>query len=682
MNSAGTSSSWISPLVLCATVALCTLASAPCTALDLAGVTVTPHVMAESMRYRRDPEPAAGARVQVFLRNGGAPALVLDSESRVLLNGKTPAELLAEKAWAWHDTPAATPDESVSLPAGALTVWTFNSRIATFGSGGRVKLDVGPKGDPWLSKKVRLESPKCWLSAVTFLGPDDAIQPDTMVVHVANESGKRLKIRSCRLWLPRDPKLPRVLFAEPLITDMQGFNGHLTVPARDRGGFIVNTAPLPLTYTVLEVNLDGPGKRSVQLWAHVRIKPERFDISGGWVNDRGNHVTSEVFLKALKRIHVNTAHLGITPGYSDTALYGQYPLKYFNALRPFDVYDTDEMLPRIHAVEFLGEPQYGGGRPVPPQDVWEKLHAYAGTRLATTVTHSEERIWRDYAGLSDYPHYDAYRVTAPSADAWRRYERWDGLRIGWGAPLETIGDMCRSLRELNRPMPCAIWSQGPHSGWEVYARRERTSPTPDEMRVQAYHAISTRITSLYWFNLGLKSLVKWRDTLDELGRIGRELRMLDEFLLESDAYEFQRLSTAEGNPDWDVASVCGPRAALLFALDLDYTPDPVERVFVFGPPRAAQWRFRMPQYLSGITDVFRLDADGVSEVEWAQQGDSVVVTDRISKVGIYVATPDKNLRSYLESKRVRLMETEAALQFDPARNDADFDQLVELAGPE
>ena len=68
------------------------------------------------------------------------------------------------------------------------------------------------------------------------------------------------------------------------------------------------------------------------------------------------------------------------------------------------------MLPRIHAVEFLGESQYGGEGPVPPQEVWKQLSAYAPTRLPTAVTHSEERVWRFYAGLSDYPHYDALRA--------------------------------------------------------------------------------------------------------------------------------------------------------------------------------------------------------------------------------------------------------------------------------
>jgi hypothetical protein len=80
------------------------------------------------------------------------------------------------------------------------------------------------------------------------------------------------------------------------------------------------------------------------------------------------------------------------------------------------------MLPRIHAVEFLDEPQYGGGRPVPSQQVFEAFAPYGPTRLPTSVTHSEETIWRYYAGLSDYPHFDAFeyrrelKETKPSWD--------------------------------------------------------------------------------------------------------------------------------------------------------------------------------------------------------------------------------------------------------------------------
>lgn len=666
--------------VMAATMFLALVAHTNSPAIDLAGVTVTPHVVADSMRYSKEPEPAVGARVQLFLRNTGtandAP-LVMEKDSRIRFEGKSPSELLDTHVWTWHDTPAATPEEKTLLPAGAMTVWTFNSRSAPFGPGERVHMEAGPEGSPWLSTEVVIDNPSCWMSAVTFLAPDTAIQPDVMIVHVANASDAPVEIRSCRLWLPQDPKSPRVLSAQASLESLHPFDGHASIPAGDRGGFSVKTGPLPLTYTAVEVTLARGGGETYSIWAYLRVKPERFDISGGWVNGKGHPVTHEVFLKALKRLYVNTAHLQLTPGYSDTPLCDKYPLKYFGPMKPVETYDMDAMLPKVHAVEFLGEPQYGGGKPVPPQEVWEKLHPYAVTRMATSVTHSEERIWRDYAGVCDYPHYDAYRVTAPSPDAWRKYERWGKEKIGWGAPLETIGDMCRSLRELNRPMPCAIWSQGPHEGWARYGGRKRTSPTPDEIRLQAYHAVSTRITSLYWFNLSLKTLVKWRDTLDEVGRIGRELRMIDEFLLEGDAYQFERVKHGK-KLDWDIASVCGPRAALLFALDLDYVPDHDEKVFQFGPPRKATWSFRLPAYLQEVKDVFRLDADGVYDTKWSRKKDAVQIHEKASRVAMYIATPDATLRASLEAKRQQLIASEAALQFDPARNDADYQQLVQL----
>ena len=336
-----------------------------------------------------------------------------------------------------------------------------------------------------------------------------------------------------------------------------------------------------------------------------------------------------------------------------------------------EAYDTDAM--RIHANRCLGERNTAAG--VRAQEVWEGLRPYATSRRHNS--HAQRRIWRDYAGLSDFPHYDAYRVTAPSPMPGASMTV-GADHIGWGAPLETIGDMCRSLRELNRPMPCAIWSQGPHEGWDRYGGRKRTSPTPDEIRLQAYHAVSTRITSLYWFNLSLKTLVEWRDTLDELGRIGRELRLLDDFLLEGDAYGFERICRKGDEPDWDIASVCGPRAALLFALDLNYMPDKKEKVFTFGPPRAAEWRFDLPAYLGEVADVFRIDADGIHEVKWSLDKGRAALEDKASRVMIYIATPDKTLRERLEAERQALVAAEDALQCDPARNDADFNQLAQL----
>ena len=349
-----------------------------------------------------------------------------------------------------------------------------------------------------------------------------------------------------------------------------------------------------------------------------------------------------------------------------------------NRMEPFTQYDSNPMLPRIHAVEFLGEPQYGGGKPVPPQDCWKAFAPYAPTRLPTSVTHSEERVWRFYAGISDYPHYDAYRVTAPSPDAWNLYDRWNGQKIRWGSPLETIGEMSRSLRELNRPRPVAYWSQGAHHDWRGYGGRKRGSPTPDELRLQAYHALASRITSLYWFNLSLPSLVAFPDLIAPITRVGREIRMLEEFYLEGDATHHERV-LLEGKPDWDLDVVAGPRGAVLFALDLAYTPDPVEKVFQFGQPRQVTFRFPLPAYLQAPTDLFRVDADGVTPVNHSIQNGIVTIRDQVSRVAIYVATANPEERDRIESRRQTLLATEAALGFDPSRNPEDLATLQELA---
>ena len=259
-------------------------------------------------------------------------------------------------------------------------------------------------------------------------------------------------------------------------------------------------------------------------------------------------------------------------------------------------------------------------------------------------------------------------------DDWDLYDRWEGRPILWGAPLETLGDLCRSLRELSRPAPIACWSQGPYFGWDVIEGRRRTAPTPDELRLQAYHALSSRITSLYWYNLSLRSLVQFRDTIDEITRIGREIRLLDDFYLNGNAYRFQQ-ARRDNKPDWDLASIVSPRGALLFALDLDYTPSRSTRVFEFRNRREAVFSFPLPAYLRRVADVFRVDADGVYPVNYNVTDQGVQIADKQSKVAIYVATPYPEMRTLIEGKRQTLLVYEQSLNFDPANKNRDFELL-------
>lgn len=641
--------------------------------LSLRGVTVTPHVQSPEMRYRKETDFSLGARTQLFMQNVSDSQLSLKPDTDIRLRGRTPRALLEADEWAWYDFPDARKDQSLTLEPGALTVWTWNGKRAAWGAGKSADMIVEAAQYP-----IPLAQPQAWLSAVTCLSKEDNPFPNQLIFHVANQTEGTLQLEACRLWLPKDNATWRVLHAQEWHDNLQAFPGDGIIPSRDRGGATVDTGRLPLTYVALEVRLRNASNDFVTLWAHVRIKREVFDISGGWVNSKGKDgstLTHEPFLKTLKRMHLNTAHIGEVGGYTDNPdLYAKYPLKRFNKLEDIQRYDTDAMLAQIHAVEFLGEPQYGGGRPVPPMEVWQKLTPYQGTRLATTVTHSEERIWRFYAGLSDYPHYDAYRVCAPAADSWRLYDRWGETRIRWGAPLEGIGTMTRSLRELNRPASIAYWSQGAHNGWSGYGGRQRTSPTPEELRAQSYHALASRITSLYWFNLSLESILKFPDLIDPITRVGREIRLLENYYLEGDATHYERLEKA-GEPDWDVSVVAGPRGALCFALDLDYKADLDEKVFEFKPARDAVIEFDLPVYMRKPATVLRVSADEVTSVPFEVTQKGIRIRAEFGDVNVFVASHQRDAQKKLEARRKALVAAEASSGFDPAHNIADLEQL-------
>jgi hypothetical protein len=119
--------------------------------------------------------------------------------------------------------------------------------------------------------------------------------------------------------------------------------------------------------------------------------------------------------------------------------------------------------------------------------------------------------------------------------------------------------------------------------------------------------------------------------------------------------------------------------AVLFALDLDYQPDPREKVFAFGPPRAATFRFRPPAYVSRAAEVFRVDAEGTTNVEYVMREGMLVISDRASRIAIYVAATRAGERERLEARRNALLRYEQAFGFDPAGNVADLAVLSALA---
>jgi len=434
---------------------------------------------------------------------------------------------------------------------------------------------------------------------------------------------------------------------------------------------------------VIEIAWQGPEGRGASCWAARRFKDDAFAIGSGWLDiPSAPSVTplkQESFLALLRRMHVDTTHVGEVPGYTDQTgpdgLFTRYPLKLLSGFEDISRFNAAEWSRRIHGVDILGEPQMDKT----PAAAHAVLRRYDRATYPTTITLSEEQGFRFFAGLSDYPHFDAYRVNAPAADRWSLYDRWDGERLRWGAPLEGIGEMTRTLATLSRPTPIAAWSQNVHEGWDSHAGRQRRSPNVDEIRIQAYEALANGITALYWYSLQSWSLLAFRDTITETTRIGREIRLLQPIYDRADAFHHAR-RTIDQRPDWDLNVLVSPDAALLFAIDLGYEPDRERREFRFRGPRELRASWPLPGFMRSPADLFRVDADGVHDVDHAATSTGVEVRDTIDRVAVYVAAREAGLRKSLERRHAELLALEAGAGADPGQDDDAFQTLLHALG--
>jgi hypothetical protein len=648
--------------------------------LAVLGVTVTPHVRAPGMVVAKAGDKALGARVELFVR-AVAPAnavVPLGADRKITFNGKTPDQLVADGSFAWHDLPSAWTGQPAVLDPGELGVFAFNTKTAAFGPGMKMEVVFGEGQAP---VSVALPVPQVWISAVDFTSGGSDPRADTLIIHIANESPKEQRIAACNIWLPESAQTFRAFKRQAEFAFQRPFPADGKIPPHDRGGMHIACGKSPSTPCVIEVTLESEGGGSTHVWARQRMRKTTFDIGAGWIaaDVKGKKaMTYEPWLQTLKALHVNTARLSTIPGYTDQdgegGFYKKYPLRYFDNL-PAATYDTDALLPRIHATDPFGDAQSPQGKPM---DVLKKLAPYAPTRLSTTMTVHDESTMRYYAGLADVPNLAAYRVSAPSADNWRAYDRWGaGKRLGWGAPLETLGEMTRAWREMSRPGPIAGWAQAAHDGFSSLDGRLRCAPTPDEMRVQAYELLANRVTSLHWHSLGIKGVVKYRDLITEVMRLNVEARVIGDLLVQGDGFRAER-KMRDGKPDWDLASVVSEDAAALFAIDVDYQPDTKDKVFKFGPPRDVVLHFELPCYLRKAGDVFRVDADGTYDVVHKLTSSGVEITDKISKTGLYIAAADKMSRYSMDERRNRIVMAETQIGFDPGSSDEDYKTLKDF----
>jgi len=173
-------------------------------------------------------------------------------------------------------------------------------------------------------------------------------------------------------------------------------------------------------------------------------------------------------------------------------------------------------------------------------------------------------------------------------------------------------------------------------------------------------------------------LATFPDLIEPMVRVGREIRMLEEYYLEGDATSHEPV-VRDGEPDWDLDVVAGPRGGVLFALDLAYEADPDKREFVFGPPRDSVFRFPLPAYLHKPAEVFRVDADGTAPVPYTIQKGAIEIRDRASRVAIYVVSLQPGESQRLEARRQALIAREESFRFAPDRTPNDLAVLKQLA---
>ena len=101
-----------------------------------------------------------------------------------------------------------------------------------------------------------------------------------------------------------------------------------------------------------------------------------------------------------------------------------------------------------------------------------------------------------------------------------------------------------------------------------------------------------------------------------------------------------------------------------------YTADPKENVFQFGSPRPATFAFALPAWLRSPKEVFRVDADGISDVKWSATGEGVVIEDTRSRDAIYVATSVPSVHAGIIGRRTAALAREAANPIDRAAVEA------------
>ena len=607
-----------------------------------------------------------GALIKFFISNRSETDTILPT---VRFNGKTGKELLEAGIVSYCNTPEIRESNtalSSKIPPSCIDLYVLNVTDSNFYSKG-IRLTI----DDRLSSKsfgqdLKIEEHLLAAERILFTSSDMSKHPDGFRVYLRNKGSEMVTVTGINFFESSGDTRKHWWIEQPEEGDAEWFGRRNVVPAGDFNGAYVKTGKLPFGELLVEINYKKGRDRYKEIF---NIKPLIIDFSFGMGWAEKDLAGSNAFCRTMSLLHLNTVNGNASGFFSQADKATKYEVKKFARLQDVEVQNRPENLNRIHAAEHFGEPQFSRR---PAQEIYDYYTTYRNSGYPSTLTLSHEPGFNRYAGVVDFPHFDAYRVTAPHADRWGEYKKYGEKNVRWGAPLETIGDYMRTLHRISVPNPVAAWTQGMSNDWSHRLRSGGGNPNNLEMRLQAYEAIANGAISLYWFNMSGKNIINSRQSLAEIQRINRELKIADEYISLSAPYSWEQKFN-----DADMNVLAGSNYAVLMAMDLNYSVAP-ENQFVSSGRRKIEMEFSIPDYLYDCKTVAKITNDGVLKMKVSTTDGKINITDNVETTAIYILYNEQESDVYdsLLKRFNKLIESEKALGFNPITNDNDFNTLV------
>lgn len=639
--------------------------------MQIYSVNVTPHVSSgEIPSYnRKDPfvySEDKGALIRIFVKNVSED---ISFGGKVLFNGKTGERLLEENIVSWCSVPGVRSQAGLSsnIPPGGMDSYILNVIDSSFYKNGITVTMEYDDHDLSLSLHTEILEPGFFSERIIFTSSNQDKVADGLIAYFRNNSDEDITVGNLEIFTA--PEYYSVHWWRDKIYASPVHGEKKTIPP---GGFDYvqfSFDRLPHGDSILAFEIPSKSGNSNLLY---QIKPlvMDFDINLGWA---GRDLASgRYFAKTATLMHFNTVH-GDMHGYMGSDTWKEFPFKGFAVYENTNIFNLPENIKNIHGVEFLGEPQMSNAD---AQGIYNRYALYRLSGYPTTLTLTHEPGYFVYAGLADFPHFDAYRVIAPHADKWGEYKDYGEKNTLWGAPLETVGTYMRTLHEISMPMPVAAWTQGVAGGWFNVWRVTSPNPNKTEIRVQAYQKIANGALSLYWFNLSGTSAVRSRYALDEIRNINREIMTVEKLIMGSVPYSAENIFM-----DMDMNILAGTDYCILFALDLDYKVSPVNH-FVIDYTRKETLEYLLPKHLDEPEGVVKVTANGLHDIDAVFNGGKVIFEDEFHTTGMYVVyNKGSGHREFLEERYNGLIEKELSIGFDPISVDSDFMKLKKQIMP-